>query len=106
LAPEAAYKKIEQQKGDPMRAILAQMAVERGLYKPGVEPYQKTFVEMKKGFDPERYSKAVGKYDPGKEERFEEGFKELEEPLKIDKPKEPIKPELINLNYTKITKLI
>jgi hypothetical protein len=53
------------------------MAVERGLYKPGVEPYQKTMVEMKKGFDPEKYSKVVGKYDPEKEERFAKGYKEM-----------------------------
>ena len=47
-----------------MRAVLSQMATERGLYKPGTDSYQRSMVEVKKGFDPMKYSKAVGKYDP------------------------------------------
>jgi hypothetical protein len=57
-----------------MRAVLSQMAVERGLYKPSVDPYSKTLVEIRKGFDPDKYKKSAGKYDPESEKRFEEGF--------------------------------
>lgn len=58
-----------------MRAVLSQMAVERGLYKPSVDPYAKTLVEVRKGFDPDKYKKAAGKYDDDGEERFERGYK-------------------------------
>ncbi len=57
LAPESAYAKLEQQRGDPMKGILAQMAVERGLYKPGTDAYQRAGIEVKRGFDPLRYKK-------------------------------------------------
>jgi hypothetical protein len=46
------------------------MAVERGLYKPSVDPYQKTLVEVRKGFEPARFKKQAGAYDRGKEARF------------------------------------
>lgn len=51
------------------------MAVERGLYKPGTDAYQKTLVEMKRGFDPDKYSKVIGINKDSK--RFIETFEAI-----------------------------
>ena len=35
------------------------MAVERGLYKPGTDAYKRVGIEVKRGFDPDKYKKLI-----------------------------------------------
>jgi hypothetical protein len=77
------------------------MAVERGLYKPSVDPYQKTLVEVRKGFEPARFKKQAGAYDRKKEARFEKGYKAVEE-AEQEEVKGPALEELPKVDKFKI----